>query len=79
MPRTQSAGAPARAKMRALAGTMADPNAAVLLTNLAAHYDNLAEKAVVKADGTKPPSKRQVAVAPLETVYLKRSLLFDAL
>jgi hypothetical protein len=44
------------AKMRTLAGTMADPNAAVLLTDLAAHYDKLAEKAAVKANGQKPPS-----------------------
>ena len=42
--------------MRSLAGTMADPNAAVLLTDLAAHYDTLAERAVIKANGTKPPS-----------------------
>jgi hypothetical protein len=44
------------AKMRALAGTMVDSNAAVLLTDLAAHYDELAENAALKANGKKPPS-----------------------
>jgi hypothetical protein len=36
--------------MRALAGTMTDPNAAIP-NDLAADYDKLAEKAAVKANG----------------------------
>jgi hypothetical protein len=44
------------ARMRALAKTMMDPNAAVLMTDLAAHYDKLADKAAaLKANGKKPP------------------------
>jgi hypothetical protein len=43
------------ARMRALAKTMMDPNA-VLMTDLAAHYDKLADKAAaLKANGKKPP------------------------
>jgi hypothetical protein len=44
------------AKMRELARMMTDPNTAVLFTDLAAEYDRLAEKAVLKANGKKPPS-----------------------
>jgi hypothetical protein len=33
------------AKTRTLAGTIVAPNAAILLTDLAAHYDKLAEQA----------------------------------
>jgi hypothetical protein len=44
------------AKMRALALTMANPNAAILMTDLAAYYDKLADGAPIKANGKKPPS-----------------------
>jgi hypothetical protein len=44
------------AKMRELARTMADPNAAILMNDLAAEYDKLAERALIKANGKKPLS-----------------------
>ena len=43
------------AKMRELARTMADPNAAILMIDLAAEYDKLAERADIRIDGGKPP------------------------
>jgi hypothetical protein len=42
-------------KMRELARTMADQKAAILMDDLAADYDKLAERADVRTDG-KPPS-----------------------
>jgi hypothetical protein len=38
-------------KMRELAATMADPQSATLLTDLAAEYDKLADRADVRTDG----------------------------
>jgi hypothetical protein len=43
------------AKMRELARTMTDTAAGILMTDLAAEYDRLAEKAALKANGKKPP------------------------
>jgi hypothetical protein len=42
-------------KMRELARTMADPQSAVLLTDLAAEYDKLAERADIRTDGKLQP------------------------
>jgi hypothetical protein len=44
------------AEMRELARMMTDPNAAVLLTDLATDYDKRAKQAALKASGKKPPS-----------------------
>jgi hypothetical protein len=33
---------------------MADPNAAILMNDLAAEYDKLAERADIRVDGAKP-------------------------
>jgi hypothetical protein len=44
------------AKMRSLAVTMAGSNAAILLTDLAAEYDRLAERAAIRVNGKKPRS-----------------------
>jgi hypothetical protein len=44
------------AKMRALAVTMADSNAAILMNDLAADYEKLAKRAAVRANGKKPLS-----------------------
>jgi hypothetical protein len=41
--------------MRALARTIGNPNVAILMTDLAADYDKLAEKVALKANGKKPP------------------------
>jgi hypothetical protein len=43
-------------KMRSVAVTMADTQAAILLADLAAEYDRMAERAAIKANGKKPPS-----------------------
>jgi hypothetical protein len=43
-------------KIRSLAVTMADTQAAILLADLAAEYDRLAEQAAIKANGKKPRS-----------------------
>jgi hypothetical protein len=42
------------AKMRSLAVTMAGSNAGILLADLAAEYDLMAERAAIKANGKKP-------------------------
>jgi hypothetical protein len=47
-------------KMRALAGTMTDPNAAILMNDLAADYDKLAERTRVKGRRQNATVKRQV-------------------
>jgi hypothetical protein len=44
------------AQMQSLAITMAGCNAAILLADLAAEYDRLAEQAAIKANGKKPRS-----------------------
>jgi hypothetical protein len=44
------------AQMRSLAATMAGSEAAILMTDLAADYDKLAERAAIRANGKKPPS-----------------------
>jgi hypothetical protein len=44
------------ARMRAVATTMVETQAGILLTDLAAHYDELAERALIKANGKKPLS-----------------------
>ena len=44
------------AQMLSLAVTMAGCNAAILLTDLAAEYDRLAEQAAIRANGKKPRS-----------------------
>ncbi|MGA9322208.1 MAG: hypothetical protein WBW06_14245 [Xanthobacteraceae bacterium] len=44
------------AQMRALALTMTGTQVGVLLTDLAADYDKLAERAAIKANGKKPRS-----------------------
>jgi hypothetical protein len=44
------------AKMRALARTMANTNAGILLADLAGDYDKLAERATIKVNGKKPRS-----------------------
>jgi hypothetical protein len=44
------------AQMRSLAATMAGCNAAILLADLAAEYDRMAERAAIKANGKKPRS-----------------------
>ena len=41
------------AKMRELARTTADPSAAILMNDLAAEYDKLAERADIRTDGGK--------------------------
>jgi hypothetical protein len=41
-------------KMGALASTMVNTNAGILLADLAADYDKLAERATIRANGTKP-------------------------
>jgi hypothetical protein len=43
------------AKMRALAVTMNDSEVVILLNDLAADYDKLADRAAIKANGKKPP------------------------
>jgi hypothetical protein len=42
------------AQMRALALTMGDTDAAILMRDLAADYDKLAERAAIRANGKKP-------------------------
>jgi hypothetical protein len=44
------------AKMRELARTMVDPDSAILMNDLAADYDKLAERAEIMANGKKPRS-----------------------
>jgi hypothetical protein len=44
------------AKMRSLAVTMAGSNAAILMNDLAADYDKLAERAEIRSNGKKPRS-----------------------
>jgi hypothetical protein len=44
------------AKMRELARAMTDTEAGILMTDLAADYDKLAERAAIRANGTKPRS-----------------------
>jgi hypothetical protein len=41
-------------RMRALARTMTNPDVAILMADLAADYDKLAERAALKANGKKP-------------------------
>jgi hypothetical protein len=43
------------AKMRELARTMTDTESAILMNDLAADYDKLAERADIRTDGGKPP------------------------
>jgi hypothetical protein len=43
-------------KMRSVAVTMANTQAGILLADLAAEYDRLAERAAIKANGKKPRS-----------------------
>jgi hypothetical protein len=47
------------AQMRALALTMKDTEVVVLMTDLAAHYDKLADKAALRANG-KPGAKTKL-------------------
>jgi hypothetical protein len=51
---TRNIGATAATRMRALARTMRNPDAAILMTDLAADYDKLAERAAIRANGKKP-------------------------
>lgn len=44
------------AQMRALALTMTDSETTILMNDLAADYDKLADKAATKANGKKPPT-----------------------
>jgi hypothetical protein len=44
------------ARMRAVATTMVETQAGILLTDLAAHYDELAERAEIRAKLKKPGS-----------------------
>jgi hypothetical protein len=44
------------AQMRSLAVTMMGTQAAILMNDLAADYDKLAERAAIKANGKKSPS-----------------------
>ena len=44
--------------MRTLASTMPG-EAAILMNDLADEYDRLAERAVIRANGKKPPSPRE--------------------
>jgi hypothetical protein len=44
------------AQMRSLAAKMAGSEAAILMNDLAADYDKLAERAEIKANGKKPRS-----------------------
>ena len=44
------------AQMRAVATTMVETQAGILLTDLAADYDKLAERAEIRANGKKPRS-----------------------
>jgi hypothetical protein len=43
------------AQMRALALTMKDPETVILMNDLAADYDKLADRATLKANGKKSP------------------------
>jgi hypothetical protein len=44
------------AQMRSLAAKMGGSDAAILMTDLAAEYDRLAERAAIRANGKKPRS-----------------------
>ena len=44
------------AKMRELARTIGDTEAAILMNDLAADYEKLAERAAIRANGKKPRS-----------------------
>ena len=44
------------AQMRALALTMTDSETTILMNDLAADYDKLADRAAIKANGKKPPT-----------------------
>jgi hypothetical protein len=44
------------AQMRSLAAKMGGSDAAILMTDLAAEYDRLAERVAIKANGKKPRS-----------------------
>jgi hypothetical protein len=44
------------AKMRELARTMTDTETAILMNDLAADYDRLAERTDIRNDGKRPPS-----------------------
>jgi hypothetical protein len=46
------------AQMRTLASTMPGSEAAILMNDLAAEYDGLAERAAIRANGKKQPSPR---------------------
>jgi hypothetical protein len=46
------------ARMRALALTMNDSEVVILMNDLAADYDKLADRAAIKANGKKPPPGR---------------------
>ena len=46
------------AQMRALALTMKDPETVILMNDLAADYDKLADRAAIKANGRKPPAQK---------------------
>ena len=45
--------------MRALALTMKDPETVILMNDLAADYDRLADRAAIKANGRKPPPPKE--------------------
>jgi len=47
------------AQIRSLAARMAGSEAAILMNDLAADYDKLAERAEIRANGKKPRSKRE--------------------
>ena len=49
------------ARMRTLAITMVETQAGILLTDQAGHYDELAERALIKANG---PGRSTFSVAP---------------
>jgi len=44
------------AQKRALALTMTDSETSILMNDLAADYDKLADRAAIKANGKKPPT-----------------------
>ena len=48
------------AKMRELARTMTDTETAILMNDLAADYDKLAERAEIRNGGKRPPSKSKL-------------------
>jgi hypothetical protein len=56
------------ARIRAVAVTMADTQAGMLLTDLAVDYDKLAEAVAIKATGESPALKQQAQIRPHTSV-----------